>query len=214
MGETVLLLISVLVVGGLGALIVPPAIQAAMEREPELLEPEGGAALAVFDRLRALFGSAHAMVGVWERPGGGLEVALWQTDVRDPGVVNADELLLLVFSPVLGSLTAYIEGAGAKGPALEGVEIEGDQGPARGVALQRAVVLRRDFPDWWRSRPGTERRVVAAGLASVRVMHGGPASEGEGLETWRVELLWAPVASDGVGEKGVFEVAVRRLGAE
>ena len=206
-----MLLMSVVVVGGLSVAIVPRAIEGASwgaGAETVEVAPRDESARAVYERVRMLFQSSVGIVGCWDRGEGGVEVALWQRDVRDPGIVNSDEVVLLSFSRVLGGLVAYVEGTGA--PVVEGVTIEGGAGPARGVALERGDVLGRGFGAWWRARPGIERHVIAGGLADMRVA---PRGEAGGLETLSVELVWGRSSADDGVEKGAFEVALRRLDA-
>ena len=208
-GDLVVMLFSAAVVGGLGMVIVPRVIEGAVTVSSGELVPEGASSRAVYERVRALVESSVAVVGWWDRgERGGVELALWHGDVRDPGVVGSDEVVLLSFSPVLGGLAAYVEGGGLCVPV--GVEVEGEAPEAHGVALSAWELARGDFGPWWKGRPGIERHLIAAGLSDVRVVHRGMS---EGLETLRIELVWGVSRSDAGGDKGVFEVALRRLDA-
>lgn len=210
-GDAVLLCASLALVGGLGAIVVPQALEASSgEREFVVEAPAEGSCRESFDRVRLLFEGCAGVIGVWERDAGagGVEVALWHRDTHEPWVVNTDEVLVLSFSRTLGALVAYLERPAEEEPGLEVVgESSGEAGLGEGVSP--GDLVRGDFCRWFRARPRTERRVIVGGLRDVRVERG---DGGEGLETLRVELVWGSGETDGGGEKGVFEVAVGRTG--
>lgn len=182
---------------GVGAVVVGPSlINASTPAAPDIdRRPVDPALEATCDAVRALMGSAVEVLGTWTSSDNGFtEIALWNRDDVEPGVINRDEILLLTHSPTMGTLAAYTCAADEDAP-------DACASPVRRSAFSDS------FPWKWRTTGGTQRAVIAIDLKEFRLRR---VREGTEPPTWSVGLVWGGDVSDTDGDVCAFSLETRR----
>ncbi len=197
-GEFVVVLVAAGTLGGFSIYLVPQMLSAADSREPALLvePPIDLGHAAVFDGIREIFAGRRAVVRVWEHGGGSVDVLVWLGDAHGQGVIDRDELMLVSFSEVLETVTAYL--------------FEGEVGDG---AVDIGAIARGRFPDVWRRSEGVEARLIASG---VRVVRFEQAEAGKGMVRLMIALRWGSRGADGTISEARFESllpAIQGMGA-
>ncbi|TVQ31606.1 MAG: hypothetical protein EA376_09050 [Phycisphaeraceae bacterium] len=184
-----------------GAIIAPRALVAMQATAPAAITHNGlsEVRLEILHGLHALLASCDALITVREGRGSrGAAVTLWHSDDRERGVVNEDELLVLLHSPLLRTLTAYTS------------DLEDEDAP--GPSLSADALVDESMPENWRLRPGVRGRVIATDITAVAIERG---REAGGMATLTLVLHWDGPTPDepDVGAATVSLPAVHRAGS-
>jgi len=182
------------------AVIAPRALVAVQSTSEAPVQHEGLDLdqVALLHGLHTLLASCKALISVREARGSlGAAITLWHSDDHDRGTVNEDEILVLLHSPLLGTLNVYTSDLdeSAAGPAVSVQDLFGDS-----------------MPENWRQRPGIRGRVIATDISAVAIERG---REEDGMTTLRVVLHWESPTPDeaGVGSATVSLPAVHQAGS-
>jgi hypothetical protein len=158
--------------------------------QPAPALPADPARAAVVSALSQLISDSHRVLAVHQRGASPyVELVLWLTDHREPGTLNADELVLLCHSQVLQTITTYTDATcGGSG------------------AIDLSDAATRGFCDRWRSDPAVQSRVLAGGISDLQVAlltvqpsrPTSPMAARSGMDGARVSLrlIWPPVLTD------------------
>jgi hypothetical protein len=137
-----------------------------------------------------------------------VELVLRAADHEPAGLLDASEILVISHSQILQTITVYQfetqkeEAAGTQGaPPWPGWDL--DDG-----------MLPPDFCDRWRAHPRVIGRVIATGVADMRVEQASPSTGARG--SLRLTLTWPSQTVDGFEAASVLAEAVMRrpLGKE
>jgi len=141
----------------------------------------------VADALVAIIAGSHEVM-VIGAPGfdDRQEIVLWTPADPLATTIRPDELIVLFFSPVLEAVTAHTHR-----------DSEGDAPMALGGTINPVAMRAPDFPARFRALPTVERRVIASGIASMRLS---VLSDNEPANaTLRLDLTFSEESADGVG---------------
>lgn len=127
----------------------------------------------------------------------GAEVVLWFDDVREPGQINADELMLIRHSLLFRTVTIY-SAAVRSGTSLSmGARVSGAERASASASASENDVMNPAFIDRWRAMPDVQARVVGAGISDMNVEAVDPSSGGV-LPLLRLHLRWDADSVDGI----------------
>lgn len=195
------ILVTLALLGGFGAaaVVITPGVLHGGPAPRTPRPPSDPGHLEVTETLERVIGGSHALLAVHPRGRTAfLEIVLWLEDGKNPGLVDATEVLVLSYSPVLQSLTAHA--FDAEGEAA--VEA-GPPGPWLPAAAARA-----SFCDAWRADRRGRRMVIESSLSDMRVER--IAREDGGADLLEITLTWSANSSDAQDEATVYvEVAAR-----
>lgn len=188
-GEVVVVLCAAVALGGLSVYLVPRALQAAESAGAELVcePPADPEHLVVFEGLREVFERGRALLGVWEKGGGSVDVMLWLGDQQGAGVIEQNEVTLVSFSEVLETVSVFTDPG--EGEGLRPVDYTAMSDPR--------------FSDRWRRGERVEGWIVGTGVRVVRFER---VAEGDGMVRLGIALRWGAVGTDGEISEARFEV--------
>ena len=183
---------------GIGAVTLGPALLDASPDRPETVMPSDPRLVGACQAIDTLFAHSLGIVRVWrDEEGNPRDALLWHRDIRDPDVINRNEVVLLSFSPTLGTLTAYTC-ANTEPPDLAGelgLELdhnETDREDPCSEMIRRTSIDER-FPWRWKTSGHVERSMLASGLEGMTFA---PVREPGGTTQWSVEVTWTTAATD------------------
>jgi hypothetical protein len=194
-------LVSIGVIGTATLVLTPRHLLAGeADQTARRREAENPSNQRVIDLLAELIARSVRVIAIHQRGSSPyLELVLWLQDVKNPGRIDPEEIIVLSHSEALQTLWCF------EGPAASTEATDRDTG-AWARDASPSDIARRSFCRRWRERPDVRRRVLATGVAAMSVE---PVKRGsDGRTMIRISLTWASETSDGPDEAGLVVDAV------
>lgn len=179
-------MLTLMVFGGLAATayILRPQRGMADQRGGEAVKPQQESHRVFAADLQALLGATVKVLALHDDAvTGRIDLVIWMQDSTGPGVIDASEVAMLSYSPILQTLELYaLEEGDAPEAVCGGLWLEAGVGDAT-------------FPGRWRQCEAIDRIVLGTGLSDFVV---GIAEHGaDDVALLRIDLKWSPESVDG-----------------
>lgn len=144
---------------------------------------------AALDAIASMTSRSVEVLAIHERERSPqVEIVLWISDARNPGAIDADELVVVSHSRLLRTITMYLADSSGTRSSV-------------GWLISREEATRPGFCDRWRANPLVAGRVMATGVQHVRARWNSQAGSGsDSARPLEIALTWPADLVDGPDE--------------